>query len=332
MIAVFVAIKSKKLNEDFCTSIEKSGYAIVEDYFYTLKECREKLSVSRPHILLLGLDLPDGYWVDFCKETQEKYPDLKILAVTTYNEYTIFKNALDSYTAGYISKDAMPHVIVSAIQAVMEGNYFRYDKIVVSIEKEEPYPEWLQTLLKQMIDPLKKDANPLDWMEKTSQIIRAIEKERRTEMKNLMADENADINHHLRDKFLMQLVENLFIQGRPNWEIADTLNISIETVRLYRMEFILKLSGKNSMQFNIKKDGEAVKLARREIQILQLIAAGFTSQEIADKVLYVDTETVKTTRKILIQKFEAKNAMSMVISAMRKGLLKIEDIDNVLNS
>ena len=80
----------------------------------------------------------------------------------------------------------------------------------------------------------------------------------------------------------------------------------------------------------VKKQGEPIRLARRELQLLRLIAAGYTSQEIADKILYVDTETVKTVRKNLIQKFEAKNTMSMVIDAMRMGLLKIEDIDDLL--
>ena len=82
----------------------------------------------------------------------------------------------------------------------------------------------------------------------------------------------------------------------------------------------------------VKKDGEPIRLARRELQLLRLIAAGYTSQEMADDILYVDKETVKTLRKNLIQKFEAKNAMSMVIDAMRMGLLKIEDIDDLLPS
>ena len=332
MISVYVAIKSKKLNEEFCSSIDKSNSAKVTDTFYTLKDCKNKLSVRTPHVLLLGLDLPDGYWADFCKETQEKYPAVKILAIASYDEYSVFKNTFNNLTSGYISKDALPKVIVAAINAVMKGEFFRYDKIDVPVEKEESELEWQQTAILQMIRKVKTDDNPHETIEKLSQMIHAIEKERMMMVKNMLTAGKENTDHELIDKYLMQLIENMLIQGRSNWKIADTLNISIETVRLYRMEFILKLGGKNSMILAVKKDGKTIKLARRELQLLRLIAAGYTNQEIADNIFYVDIETVKTVRKNLIQKFEAKNAMSMVIDAMRVGLLKIEDIDDLLSS
>ena len=333
MISVYVAIKSKKLNEEFCSSIDKSNTAKVTDTFYTLNDCKKKLSVRTPHILLLGLDLPDGYWADFCKETKEKYPDMKILAIASYEEYSVFKNALNNLTSGYISKDALPKVIVSAVNAVMNGEFFRYDRLDVPVEfTEETELEWQQTAIQKMIQKIKTDDNPHETIEKMSQMIYAIEKERTMMIKNMLTAEKDNIDNEHIDKYLMQLIENMLIQGCPNWEIADTLNINIETVRLYRMELILKLSGKNSMILAVKKHGETIKLARRELQLLRLIAAGYTNQEIADDILYVDIETVKTVRKNLIQKFEAKNAMSMVIDAMRMGLLKIEDIDDLLSS
>jgi len=332
MITVYVALKSKKLNEDFCTAIEKSNYAKVTDTFFSLKDCKAKLAVSAPHILLLGLDFPDGYWADFCREMQEIHPDLKILAVTTYEEYTVLKNALDNFTSGYISKDAVPKVIVSAIKTVMAGDYFRYDKSIILDEKEEQIPEWVQTMLQPIIDTIKADDNPMEGMEKMSHIIRALEKERRLMMNHLMTDENAYFDQEQIDKYLTQLIENMIVQGHANWKIAETLNVGIETVRLYRMEFILRVSGKNSMLLFVKKDGQKVQLGRREVQLLRLIAAGYTTEEIADDILYVDKETVKTIRKNMIQKFEAKNAMTMVISAMRLGLIKIEEIDDLLTS
>ena len=331
MTSVYVTIKSKKLNEEFCSSIDKSDSAKVMDTFYTMKDCRKKLAVRVPHVLLLGLDLPDGYWVDFCKEIREKYPKLKILAITSYDEYSVFKNSLKSLTSGYISKDALPKVIVFAIEAVMGDEFFHYDKIVVPVEKDEPEPDWLQTVIPQMVKKIKKDDDRQETIEKLSQMIQATEKVRRTMIKELLTDEREYLEADCVDRYLRELIENMLIKGYPNWEIADVLNISIETVRLYRMEFILKLSGQNSMILAIKKDGETIRLGRREQQLLRLIAAGYTNQEIADNILYLDIETVKTLRKNLILKFDAKNTMSMVINAMRMGLLKVEDIDVLLS-
>ena len=282
-----------------------------------------------PDILLLGLDLSDGYWIEFCTEMRKKYPALKIMAITSYDEYTIFKNPLNSITAGFISKDALPKVIISAIHAVMEGNFFHYDKIVAQEKEEEPAPEWLQTMMREMSEKLEKDSNRLEMTEKLSLIIQAIEKKHRMMIKNLITDENERLEPNTVDRYLMQLIESMLTKGYSNWEIAEILNVSIETVRLYRMEFVLRLSGTNSMILAMKKDGEPIKLTRREHQLLRLIAAGYTNPEIADDILYVDIETVKTLRKNLIQKFEAKNTMTMVIDALRMGLLKIEDLDEL---
>jgi len=329
MISVYITVKSKKLRDDFCSSIDKSDSVKVADTFDTLRECRKKLSISLPDILLLGLDLPDGYWIDFCTEMREKYPALKILAITSYEEYTIFKNSLNSLTSGFISKDALPKVIVAAIHEVMEGNFFRYDKIVAPEKEEEVYPEWLQTMIRKMIEELKKESDHREMIEKLSLMIHAIENEQRMIIKNLMMDEKDNLNPNIVGRYLKLLIENLLTKGYTNWEIADMLHISIETVRLFRMEFVLRLSGKNSMVLAVKKDGEPINLARREHQLLRLIATGYTNQEIADKILYVDIETVKTLRKNLIQKFEAKNSMSMVINALRMGMLKIEDLDDL---
>jgi len=332
MTSVYVTLKSKKLNEDFCSSIDKSNIAKVTDFFFTLKDCRKKLSVRTPDILLIGLDLTDGYWIDFCTEMRKKYPSLKILAITTYDEYLVFKNTLNNLAllSGYISKDALPKVIVSAIQAVTEGNFFRYDKIVVPVEIEENDPERLLVMIREMVKNIKNDGNYQEMIEKTSMMIDAAEKYRMISIKKLLKVERDDDDENSVDEYLKTAIENLLIKGHPNWDIADMLNVSIETVRLYRMEFILKLSGQNSMILADKNSGEPIKLGRREMQLLRLIAAGYTNQEVADDVLYVDVETVKTLRKNLIIKFETKNSMAMVIKALRLGLLKLEDIDELM--
>ena len=332
MISVYITVKSKKLSEDFCSSINKSEVAAVTDTFFTLKDCREKLAIQTPDILLIGLQLSDGSGIDFCSEMQEKYPRLKVLMITSYDEYSLFKNDLNDLTSGYISKDALPKVIVSAIQAVMEGKFFRYDKIVSPIKKEEQSenPGWLNRIVQEMTQIIKDDSNNREITEKLSLIIDATEKYRMMVIKDLLTEEKDILSAEESDQYLMQLFENLLVRGYSNWEIADILNVSIETVRIYRMDYILRLSGKNSMAMARIAGGETIELRRREIQLLRLIAAGYINQEIAD-ILYLGVETVKTIRKGLIEKFKAPNTMVMIINALRMGLIKLEDIDDLLS-
>lgn len=286
------------MNDDFCSSIEKSDSVKVADTFFTLKDCKKKLSVRTPDVLLLGLDLTDGYWIDFCGEIRKKYPGLKILVITTYDEYSVFKNSLNNpaLTSGYISRDALPKVIVTAIHAIMEGKFFRYDKIVVPVEMEESNPEQLLDIIRQSAKRIKVNGHHRETMEQLTQMMDAAEKYRRRMMQHLLKEEKETADMEDVDKYLRLLIENLLVRGYPNWNIADMLEINIETVRLYRMDFILRLGGQNTMVVN-RKDGRApILLARREQQLLRLIAAGYTNEEIASDILYVDVETVRSTR------------------------------------
>jgi DNA-binding NarL/FixJ family response regulator len=60
-----------------------------------------------------------------------------------------------------------------------------------------------------------------------------------------------------------------------------------------------------------KRNGDVVWLSNREKEILENIANGCTTKEIADKI-FRDTETVKTYRRNLLIKLDAKNTAELV--------------------
>ncbi len=61
-------------------------------------------------------------------------------------------------------------------------------------------------------------------------------------------------------------------------------------------------------------------ITKRESEVLKLIAAGLTNQDIANK-LFISPLTVDSHRKNLILKFEAKNTASLVSIAVAQGYL-----------
>lgn len=62
---------------------------------------------------------------------------------------------------------------------------------------------------------------------------------------------------------------------------------------------------------------------RRELEVLQGIAKGLSTREIAAQ-LRISENTVETFRKRLISKFDARNAVDMVLKAVSRGWLKLE--------
>ncbi|TAL56847.1 MAG: response regulator transcription factor [Bacteroidetes bacterium] len=65
---------------------------------------------------------------------------------------------------------------------------------------------------------------------------------------------------------------------------------------------------------------EGVKLSDREIEIIQLIAAGLGNKQIADK-LFLSVHTVATHRKNIMSKIGVNNSAGLVMFAIRQNLI-----------
>jgi len=61
-------------------------------------------------------------------------------------------------------------------------------------------------------------------------------------------------------------------------------------------------------------------LTKRELEILQLIANGLTTSEIADQ-LFVSKRTIETHRQNMLEKMDTKNTASLIKLAMSEGLI-----------
>ncbi|MBK8504521.1 MAG: helix-turn-helix transcriptional regulator [Saprospiraceae bacterium] len=60
----------------------------------------------------------------------------------------------------------------------------------------------------------------------------------------------------------------------------------------------------------------------RENEILDLISLGFSTDEIAED-LFLSSETVRTHRKSLLQKFKARNTAQLIRIAFEFGVLRV---------
>jgi DNA-binding NarL/FixJ family response regulator len=87
-------------------------------------------------------------------------------------------------------------------------------------------------------------------------------------------------------------------------------------------EITEKMIGKLSSmpQEESKESKFAVDLSKREIEILLLIAEGFTNNEIAEK-LFTSRRTVEGHRQNLLEKTGARNTATLIRFAVRNGLI-----------
>lgn len=71
---------------------------------------------------------------------------------------------------------------------------------------------------------------------------------------------------------------------------------------------------------NRNYDELAAQITQRELEILQLIALGLTSQDIATK-LFISKNTVETHRKNMLAKLNVNNTAALLKIAYKKGLV-----------
>jgi DNA-binding NarL/FixJ family response regulator len=109
--------------------------ATVTESYVDVKSCREGLQQSQPDVLLLDIRLPDGNGIDFCGELKKLYPDMKIILLTSFDEYSTIKRALHHGADGYILKNADEKEIIAGIEAVHQGDIY-YDSQVEFIMRE----------------------------------------------------------------------------------------------------------------------------------------------------------------------------------------------------
>jgi len=103
-------------------------------------------------------------------------------------------------------------------------------------------------------------------------------------------------------------------------EIERAINTVMDGKNCYSDELL----GYFTNKYISKKpdDDSSVKLTRRELEVLDLVAQGMSNQDIADK-LFISKRTVDGHKANLIQKTGSKNIVDLLIYAIKNDIVKI---------
>jgi len=143
MIDVAIVDDHKILTDGLKSLIEESGIARVTGVAHSATECRNAIGLWKPEVVLLDVGLPDISGVDFCKELKERFPELRVLALTTHNEYSVVRQMLENGASGYLIKNAMTEEVLTGIQTVAEGQIFLCHEIDVLMKRPKKAHLWL---------------------------------------------------------------------------------------------------------------------------------------------------------------------------------------------
>ncbi len=151
MITVNIVDDHKLLVEGLSKLINDSDIAIVTAVAQDALSARKMLANKLPDVLMLDINLPDINGVDFCGEIKKNYPQLKVLALTSYGDYSVVRSMLENGASGYILKNAMSEEMIAGIEAVYSGETFLCHEVDVMMKKKENTGIWLTQREKELL-------------------------------------------------------------------------------------------------------------------------------------------------------------------------------------
>jgi len=84
-------------------------------------EALDLIGKHKPDVALMDLKMPIMNGIHATKEIKEKYPDTKVLVLTTYDADAWLFDAIRNGADGYLLKDTSREMLIDAIQEVHEG-------------------------------------------------------------------------------------------------------------------------------------------------------------------------------------------------------------------
>jgi DNA-binding NarL/FixJ family response regulator len=106
------------------------------------KEFLETIKHKLPHIVLMDINMPVMDGVEATQEAMEKYPDLKIIALSMFGEEDYYYRMINAGVKGFLLKNSEINEVIEAIRQVEKGNsYFSQELLYNVIKSFKPHKE-----------------------------------------------------------------------------------------------------------------------------------------------------------------------------------------------
>ncbi|ULC58807.1 response regulator transcription factor [Flaviramulus sp. BrNp1-15] len=84
----------------------------------------ENIKKDNPDVLLLDINLPDINGIDLCKKVLKILPELKIIALTNFEETVFVKRMITNGASGYLLKNTHKMELIEAFKTVLSGKQY----------------------------------------------------------------------------------------------------------------------------------------------------------------------------------------------------------------
>jgi len=124
MTTVFIVDDHPVVVEGLKSVIEKLENIQVSGVAYNAVDAVNLLKITATDVLLLDINLPDINGIDLCKKVRKEFPEIRVLAISTFSERSYISRMIENGALGYLIKSASADEIAEAVASVMEGKLY----------------------------------------------------------------------------------------------------------------------------------------------------------------------------------------------------------------
>ncbi len=119
------------------------------------------LETNAPDVILMDLKMPIMDGMEATKQVRKKYPSIKVLVITMYEDDKFIIHLMENGANGYLLKNAEPDEIIKSIYAVYENGYYFNDVVNKALLKKLVLKNNLKPSFNQNIDLTEREQEVL---------------------------------------------------------------------------------------------------------------------------------------------------------------------------
>lgn len=147
MIKIIIADDLSMLRQGIQVILEQDSEIEVCALASNGKEAFELCEVHKPDVVLMDMRMPDFDGAYGTRMIKEKYPDIRVLVLTTFDDDETVAEAMEGGADGYILKEMDNEKIIQSVKAVSSGINVFGPNVYSGIQKKitEPAKQNAQT-------------------------------------------------------------------------------------------------------------------------------------------------------------------------------------------
>ncbi len=134
MTSLYIVDDHSVVIEGILSLLQNSSEIVVVGFANTAAVCLNFVKNNSVDVILMDINLPDINGVELCKQIKSEQPEIKILALSTFNQISYINKMMANGASGYLLKNITKNELTTAINTVLEGKTFHSSEVVETIK------------------------------------------------------------------------------------------------------------------------------------------------------------------------------------------------------